>query len=59
MLGVFDAADSYLLKLEGKKVPKSTLERNRKELKNQLGNLAVALITSMLTSLIMRRILKD
>jgi len=59
MLGLLDAADNYLQKIEGKKVSKVAIAKDKKVLNAQLGNLAVALITSMLTSLIMKKILND
>jgi hypothetical protein len=59
MLGLLDAADNYLQKIEGKKVSKAAIAKDKKVLNAQLGNLAVALITSMLTSLIMKKILND
>lgn len=58
MLSIFDAADKFFSKIEGKRVTEAAMEQSKKALRKDLGSLGVALITSIITSLIVSKIFK-
>lgn len=56
MQGILNAADNFFKDLEGKRVAKAVREKSNKAFRKDMGSLGVALITSIVTTLIIRKL---
>jgi hypothetical protein len=56
MQGILNAADNFFRDLEGKKVTKAAKDKSNNAFRKDMGSLGVALITSIVTTLFIRKL---